>query len=110
MRGGRISESNIIELYTGDEIWFKPASPVQEFVGKATLIASDLDTGHPIVRVVWYRGGRLEVMHQDSFKSPDGVMSFRAWPPEDDGWFGILVDGNPAGDPLRIEIDRIQPR
>jgi len=110
LRGGRVSDSGDVELSVGDELWLKPNRPINELTGTASLTATNPASGSPLVRVVWYRGGRLEILHQKRFDSSDGKIHFNAWPAEDDGWFGILIDGSSSPHPVQIKIDHIQGR
>lgn len=61
----------------------------------------------PVVRVLYYKGGRLEILAQDAIRSADAVQ-FRAWCAEGDGWIGLLLDRSDAVPALRVQA-RIMP-
>jgi hypothetical protein len=108
-RGATLEGGNII-LDQGGELWLKPKRPISELHGQISLTAPPEQSGAPVARVVWYRGGRMEVLMQSGINPPDRPLSFRCWPAEDDGWYGILIDPtyNPHG--LKVEITSVNPR
>lgn len=108
-RGATLEGGNLI-LDQGGELWLKPKRPISELHGQISLTAPPEQSGAPVARVVWYRGGRMEVLMQSGINPPDRPLSFRCWPAEDDGWYGILIDPtyNPHG--LKVEITSVNPR
>lgn len=110
IRGGKITDDQQLLLLPGDELWLRPKEPIQELIIQSSLTASVEDSGYPVIRAFWYRGGRMEVLHQLGYDNPDRRVNFNMWPVEDDGWYGLLMDRghNPNG--VLLEVNRITPR
>jgi hypothetical protein len=110
MRGGEVTPDGQVHLSKGGELWLNPKHPVEKIVGRASLTASKEASADPVVRVLWYRGGRMEICQQDGIHAPDGILPFTAWPAEEGGWFGVLIDRGHSPHPVRIEIESISAR
>lgn len=105
-RGAQI-HGDQVHLLSGSELWLKPKRPIREIRGKITFAHPPSHVRSPIVQVVWYRGGRLELLRQGVVHPPDATYHFDAWPAEPDGWYGILLAPHGNSEPLKIEITTI---
>lgn len=92
-----------VTLAPGGEIWLRAK-------GGLTLQFTVRPDGSlrppalPVVRVLYYKGGRLEVLTQDAIRSMDPVR-LRAWCAEGDGWIGVLLDRSDAVPALRVRAE-----
>lgn len=102
-RGVEIVDGHVL-VHRGGEVWLRPKVPTGRVHGIATLTAPPDQIGTPIVRVLWSRGGRIEIQHQGGLTADQNPLHFDAWPAENEGWFGVLIDpgDNPLGVALRI--------
>ncbi len=57
----------------------------------------------PVVRVLYYKGGRLDVLTQDAIRAEDPVQ-FHAWSAEGGGWIGLLLDPSGSVPALRVKV------
>ena len=89
-------------LSSGSEIWLRADRPLRELTGRLTVTQRDHPHLTPTVRIVWYKSGRIQILHQVDFISPQDTMDFKAWPAEDGGWYGILAD--PWGHSTRVDL------
>ena len=84
-----------IELPAGGEIWWHTENMLGEVRGQVRSIGADPNVV-PMVRVVWCKGGRLQLLQQGNVP-PGGTFDFHAWCGEPGGWIGVLLDpGHPA--------------
>ena len=59
----------------------------------------------PVVRLVWCKGARIELLAQNNIRPQDRQLELRAWSAEPEGWFGVLVDPIPGTPPALVSID-----
>ncbi len=91
VRGGWATEQGLA-LSPGGEIWFRTANMTGVVQGQLMgLVDSD---SPPFVRVLWYKGARVQIIQQGRL-SRERPFDFRIWTPEPGGWIGILLE---AGD------------
>ncbi|HUL51847.1 MAG TPA: hypothetical protein VLT83_00425 [Opitutaceae bacterium] len=109
VRGGRLTDAGC-ELPPGGEIWTRVPGVLTEYSGLAGETSGRSGAPTPAVRVVWYKGGRLQFESQGVLRESDHRMEFRAWSAEPDGWFGILADADPAtAAPVVVRVTRVVP-
>lgn len=104
-RGGSFENGKVI-IARGGELWIRPRRPIARLHGFAGLV----EGGIAAARVIWYRGGRIQVLQQEWITSVGNPMGINAWPAEIDGWYGVLIDpsSNPSG--VSVVIDEITPQ
>ncbi|MFT3829230.1 MAG: hypothetical protein QM691_05925 [Opitutaceae bacterium] len=92
----------------GGELWIRADRPLAEI--RATLHLPDGSSrAHlPCIRLVWYKGGRLELLTQAPLRAEDGKLELRAWSAEPEGWIGILVDPGANTPDTLVRIDSAQ--
>jgi hypothetical protein len=88
VRGGKPGLPGL-ELAAGGEVWLHTEGMLGEMRGHLTC--PDPAGTRPMVRVVWYKGGRLQIMQQAPVPA-DGPFEFHVWCGEPGGWIGILLD------------------
>jgi len=89
-RGVEATPNGLI-FQPGAELWIKPDRALHSLDG--TLVrADDSAPGLPVLRFIWYKGVRMEMLRQEGLSSPDATINFHGWSPEPDGWFGIMID------------------
>lgn len=85
--GGPVAKG--LELSPGGEVWLHTDGMTGEF--RAQVTTPDTAGKTPMVRVVWYKGGRLQLVQQEWAQRGRSV-DIRVWTAEPGGWVGILVD------------------
>lgn len=107
MRNGRVTESGI-ELSAGGEIWLQVRDLVRDFAGTAKAVSASADDPRtlPMVRGMWYRGGRLEVYSDQLVRAEDMVADFHAWCAEPGGWLVIGVDPSVTASPVMVRVHK----
>ena len=85
----------------GGELWLHTPGMTGEIRGRLLGLAAG---SSPMVRVVWYKGGRLQLMQQGQIPA-DRPFEFHVWTAEPGGWIGILVDPGAAGPAVQVRID-----
>ncbi len=104
LRGGYL-ENGAWWLRDGSQIWLKSAEGLGAFDGEITV--TDPGEGRlPTVRIVWYKGGRLQVMEQFTLPHDSRTRGFHAWSSGPDGWFGVLIDAGSTTLPAQIKITK----
>jgi len=59
----------------------------------------------PVVMLLWYRSGRIELLTQKAIERSDsGEISFEGWMPEPGGWLGVAVRPLERGKPFNLKI------
>ena len=103
MRNGRVTDTGI-ELSAGGEIWLRARGLVTEFAGIAVMPPN----GHsPLVRGIWYSGGRLEVFTEMLVRDNDRTADFHAWCAEPGGWLVIAVDPGQGVTPVTVRVHKV---
>ena len=109
VRNGRLT-SNGVTVDRGGELWFRSRRPIEEWIGHFWAEPTNVGWNLPVPRVVWYDGGRLEIVFQAGIEvGPEG-KTFKAWSPELEGWFGFLVDDNEWKAGAIFKVDSITTR
>ena len=106
VRHGQLVDGTVV-VARGGEVWFRPRRPIQDFHTRLISVAPAHESDQPIARVVWYKGGRVEIQNQVGVPPGEKGSTFKSWPAEGDGWFGVLVDPsyNPNG--VRVKVETI---
>lgn len=104
VRGGTVVGDQV-ELPAGGELWLHAEHPLAEFLASVSLPPNSSSDRLPIVRLVWYKGGRIEILSQSSVRTSDHRLELRAWSAEPDGWIGILIDPTPNTPSALVHID-----
>lgn len=106
LRGALRADDGLV-IESGGEIWFHTDYMTGDLNGVVSCV--DPAAGGPMVRVVWYKGGRLQPVQNGSVPA-SGAYPFHVWAAEPGGWIGILVDPGRAS-PVRVRITHstIQP-
>ncbi len=100
VRGGQPAATGL-ELRPGGEVWLRSENMQGEIRGQLSCV--DQGRAGPMVRVVWYKGGRLQIFQQGTV-DPGRPMDFHAWCAEPGGWFGILLDPTNGRSPVRVKV------
>lgn len=88
VRGGWATEQGLV-LPPGGEIWFRTENMTGVVQGR--FLCAELPGSPPFVRVLWYKGARVQIMQQ-GWLSRDQPLDFRVWTAEPGGWIGIMVE------------------
>jgi hypothetical protein len=87
VRGGRPGVEGL-ELESGGEAWVHTDGMSGEIRGH---LRAGEGAGRPtLVRIVWYKGGRLQMLEQ-LWVSREQPADFHAWTAEPGGWIGVVV-------------------
>jgi len=96
--GGRVV------LPPGGEIWIKLSglySSLEVSFARTTGLREPAD---PVLRMVYYKGGRVEVLHNLAVPI-DAPAKASAWSPETDGWLGLLAVPGGATEAVAVRIE-----
>lgn len=95
-------------LPPNSEIWLRTEGLVGEIRGQLFVAGQAAD--RPTVRVIWYKGGRMQIMQQGQIPG-DRPFNFHVWCAEPGGWIAILVDqAGETTDAARLQIDEASLR
>jgi hypothetical protein len=100
VRGGSAGAQGL-ELAPGGETWLRTANMTGEIRGRIVVLPGAQRL--PMVRVVWYKGGRLQLMQHGRIE-PDHPFEFRVWTAEPSGWIGILVENEERVAPVQVRV------
>jgi hypothetical protein len=100
VRGGWATERGLV-LPSGGEVWLHTKDMTGVISGHLK-ISSAFGT-QPAVRVLWYKGGRVQIMQQ-GWLVRDQPFEFRAWTAEPGGWIGNVVDPIEAAAPVVVQV------
>ena len=101
-RGAGVVPDGVL-LPAGAELWFKSEPMLPELLGELRRAPSAAPE-NPILRLVWRKGARIDVLVQEPLRDAGGVLPFRGWNAEADGWFGLLIDPGPNTAPALIRF------
>ncbi len=107
VRGGRVVPDGL-ELSPGGEVWFHRENMLVDVVGAIRERPGGNGKGHPTIRVVWYKGGRLDLLQQASMPDDGSPLDFHAWCGEPGGWIGILVDAQSVVPPVLVRMRKVE--
>jgi hypothetical protein len=101
-RGASVVPEGLL-LPAGAELWFKTEPMLPELRGELRRAPSGAP-GNPVLRLVWRKGARIDLLVQEPLRDAAGALNFRGWNAETDGWFGLLVDPGPDTAPALIRF------
>ncbi|MEY3774808.1 MAG: hypothetical protein RLZZ129_1588 [Verrucomicrobiota bacterium] len=102
LRGGR-AEADGLLLPAGGEVWLRMQGLYTDINILARLLEPE-GNDLPELKVVYYKGGRLERVASTADESA-GTLRFSAWTPETGGWIGILADPQPGSPSMLVKIE-----
>ena len=102
IRDGQPGEQGL-KLTPGGEVWIHTDTMTGEISGQ--IFCPPEAERLPRVRVVWYKGGRLQLM-QHGRVEVGRPFDFRVWTAEPGGWIGILVDREDRVAPVQMRVQR----
>jgi len=94
-------------LPPGGEIWIPLNGIFSRIVVTARIAGENGASGDCSLRVVYYKGGRLE-RFQPTPGGPTGSVSFVAWSAENDGWLGLLAAPYSAAPMIAVRVESAQ--
>jgi len=106
-RGARVVPEGLL-LPPGGEFWFKAEPMLPDLRGELHRAPSNLPN-NPVLRLVWRKGARIDVLVQEPLREANGTLDFHGWNAEQDGWFGLLVDPAPDTAPAVIRFKSVSP-
>ena len=88
-------------LPAGGEVWIK----LNGIYSRIRLVAESdhADGRFGNLRIIFYKGGRLETFHPHALSNPRQA-EYLIWSPERDGWLGILADTNAVTPGYTVKI------
>jgi hypothetical protein len=89
-----------LELVSGGELWLHTDRMSGELGGRVVLAPQSAPI---MVRVVWYKGGRVQVLQSDWIMQ-DKPFAFRGWTAEPGGWFGLVFESTDREAAARVRI------
>ncbi len=109
LRGGRVTADGY-ELEPGGQIWLKANQPVKALNGRISVPDRVPEgTIMPLVRVLWYKGGRVQIASQQRLNPDDRTSYFHSWSAGPEGWIGILMDPLPDVAPVTVRVEEVIP-
>lgn len=107
LRNARADSGRLV-LPPGGEAWVRLRA-IYQHIGVTAAGTSDAPTFiNPVLRVVFYKGGRLETMSNTVLVGTTPV-STHAWAPEAGGWIGLLNTADRSAAPITVRIDAMVP-
>lgn len=107
LRGGRVTEDGYL-LEPGGQIWLKANHPLKALNGQVSVPDSIPENlAMPLVRGLWYKGGRVQIAWQDRLNPEAREQHFHSWSAGPEGWIGILMDPLPGVAPVLVRIDEV---
>lgn len=103
------SEDSCLTMAGAGEIWVRASSPWSHLRFQATVAANSAPRSTPVIRLVWYEGGRVQILDQMRLLDRERGQEFHGWPAEDFGWFGVLIDPTPHNIAVNIRIHSLAP-
>lgn len=108
LRGATL-DGETFTLSAGGELWLRADRPLTELLATAWLPSEGAAGRLPYLRLVWYKGGRIELLTQAALRAEDRRLELRAWSAEPEGWIGLLVDPSPNTPATLVRIDSARP-
>lgn len=106
VRNCRVGDRGL-EVSPGGEIWIRLAGLHTAIDGVATVADGIPLPADPVVRVLYLKGAKLEVLTQSAIRAPERKFAFRAWSAEPDGWLVILTEPNQSTPPVAVGIKSV---
>lgn len=93
-----------LELFPGGEVWIRLGDALVEIQGEATVASDAALPADPVVRVLYYKGAKLDVQSQSAIREPSRRFDFNAWSAERNGWLVIMLEPNASVPPVSIKL------
>ncbi len=106
-RGVHLDAGRVV-IKPGGEVWLRhddATSGAPELRGTVEAVGPADRPEMPIVRVVWSKGGRLEILHQQGLPLDTRRLEVKAWPAEPGGWFGFLFDASATRQEAALRLE-----
>lgn len=97
------TDANGFVLSPGGEVWLRLRGGFPAITLTAQAAGPLNPAAQPVLRVFYYKGGRLEVLSQEAVHSAEPI-NLRAWSAEADGWIGVLLDPSEVVPSLRLRF------
>lgn len=88
------------------ELWIR----VPAILSKIEFVSRVIDSapeGFPQLRVIYYKGGRLEFFHP-TFEAGTKVARYTAWSSESGGWLALIADPHRDCPPFVVKIGTVE--
>ncbi len=110
VRDVRMDSAGGMVLLPGGEVWIRLGDYLADFRGVAT-VAKEADLpANPVVRVFYYKGGKLEMQAQSVVQDPERRFEFNAWSAENYGWLVITLDPVASVPPVSVKLLAVKIR
>lgn len=106
LRGGTITPEGL-RLKPGDQVWLKADQPLNALDGTLQVDAVS-SANMPLVRIFWYKAGRVQMAWQGTLDERQRSQHFHAWSAGPAGWFGFIVDPLPDSSSVTLNITRTE--
>lgn len=93
-----------VELRPGGEIWIRLTGMFSEIRGVATTAGRTPGSVDPVLRVLFFKGAKLEVLAQSAIREPERDFAFRGWSAERDGWLVITLEPYPTSPAVYLRL------
>ena len=90
------------------EIWIRLKGAYRKIQGLAVLPDGRRAEVDPVVRVLYVKGAKLEVLEQSMVGGADRKYLFNAWSAEPDGWLVIVTGLSPQAPPVDLRIVAVE--
>jgi len=100
-------EDGVVKVRPGGEIWvrlpglFSKISIVMKSIGRTPA------TTDQVVRVIYYKGGRLDEFATLVLRG-DAPVALNAWSPANDGWLAVLADPAQTAALITVKIESVE--
>jgi len=105
-RGGKV-EPEGLRLNPGDQIWLKVNEPLSALDG-VLQVDGETDKEMPLVRILWYKAGRVQMAWQGTMATNQRTHHFHAWSAGTNGWIGLMVDPAPKTHSVLVRVNRTE--
>jgi hypothetical protein len=105
-RGGALTSEGFL-LPPGGELWIRAEGTYSPVAGHGVVAPAGGDRADPIIRAFFYRGGRLSITTQEGPR--DGLVPFRVWSAEPDGWLVLAADENRHAASTLLRFEELPP-
>lgn len=110
VRNARLDPTYGLVFLPGGEVWIRLGDYLADVRGVAT-VAKDADLpANPVVRVFYYKGGKLEMQAQSVVQDPERHFEFDAWSAERNGWLVITLDPTASIPPVSVKLLTVKVR
>jgi hypothetical protein len=93
-----------VELRPGGEIWIRLEGMFSEISGIATVTGRKPGRVDPVVRVLFFKGAKLDLQAQSAIREPAQDFAFKGWSAERDGWLVIMLEPYPTSPSVYLRL------